>query len=121
MPYKDPDKQREFQRRWMRQRREAFFADKWCVHCGSTARLELDHIFRGGKSDHRIWSWSEARRSAEIAKCQVLCYHCHKAKTKRHGDHSVSTPIFTLYLYEVYLVFRTAIRRTSLDITDNAA
>jgi hypothetical protein len=49
--------------------------------CGSTSSLELDHIDRNTKVTHRIWSWSEARRNEEIAKCQILCEDCHQSKT----------------------------------------
>lgn len=31
---------------------------------------------------HRIWGWSLKRREIELAKCQVLCYNCHKTKTR---------------------------------------
>lgn len=82
MPMKTKEAQREYQKEWVRKRREAYFGDKSCVQCGSTDRLELDHIDRATKVSHNVWSWSEARRNEELAKCQVLCYDCHKAKTK---------------------------------------
>lgn len=75
------DYQRQYQREWMADRRAAFFSDKVCVRCGSQERLELDHVDRATKVHHAIWSWSEARREAELAKCQVLCHDCHLAKT----------------------------------------
>ncbi|AYD87555.1 HNH endonuclease [Mycobacterium phage Salacia] len=43
--------------------------------------LNLDHIDPTKKVSHNIWSWSQVRRDAEIAKCQVLCLPCHKDKT----------------------------------------
>lgn len=82
MPYKDPEKQREFQRRWTASRREDFFKDKSCVRCGSQKRLELDHVDPKLKVSHNIWSWSEKRRLEEIEKCQVLCRNCHQMKTR---------------------------------------
>ncbi|WP_079074766.1 HNH endonuclease [Streptomyces atriruber] len=94
MPYKDPDKQREYGRTWIRERRRAFFEDKECVNCGSRDRLELDHIDPSQKAEHSIWSWSKVRREAEIAKCQILCRPCHWEKTKaqmgwgKHGTPS---------------------------------
>ena len=81
MPYKTPDKQREYQRQRVSQCRADYFADKVCAKCGSVERLELDHIDPSTKVSHNIWSWSQTRREAEIAKCQVLCYDCHKKKT----------------------------------------
>ncbi|MEM1416560.1 MAG: HNH endonuclease [Myxococcota bacterium] len=66
----------------MADRRARFFAGKSCVKCGSVERLELDHIDPAQKVTHSIWSWSQARREAEIAKCQVLCRRCHKRKTR---------------------------------------
>jgi len=88
MPYKDKDKQREYQRNWMRERREAFFKGKVCVNCGADERLELDHIDRDTKVSHNVWSWSEQRRLEELDKCQVLCEDCHMAKTIEQMDRS---------------------------------
>lgn len=99
MPYKDKDLQKKYQREWTSARRAAFFAGRACGKCGSTDRLELDHITRIGKIEHRIWSWSDEKRNAETAKCQVLCYSCHKKKTasETHAklEHGVT-------MYETY-------------------
>ncbi|MGW5635712.1 HNH endonuclease [Streptomyces sp. NPDC003832] len=65
----------------MAARRAEFFAGKSCVRCGSTERLELDHIEPGAKVTHRIWSWSAERRATELAKCQPLCAGCHRSKS----------------------------------------
>ena len=73
---------RDYQRQWAARRRATFFEDKCCVRCGSKERLELDHIDPKLKVSHNVWSWSEAKRSAEIAKCQVLCHDCHWQKTR---------------------------------------
>ena len=78
MPYKDKSIQRKYQKEWMRSRREDFFFDKVCVWCSSTEKLELHHVNPDEKVSHRIWSWSESKRSAEIEKCIVLCNECHK-------------------------------------------
>lgn len=91
MPYKDPAKQRAYCTSWMKARRDSYFDSKACVRCGATELLELDHIDPAEKTSHRIWSWREERRAAEMAKCQVLCRACHKAKSweqqgwGRHG------------------------------------
>lgn len=77
------DRRVAYQRRWMAARRAEFFAGKSCEKCGSSDRLELDHLDPGQKEEHRIWSWSDDRRAAELAKCRVLCRDCH---VKRHAD-----------------------------------
>jgi len=91
----DPELMKQYKREWTARRRAAWFADKYCVSCGSIERLELDHINPALKASHNIWSWSEKRRDEEAAKCQVLCHDCHQEKTiafiKRditHGTHS---------------------------------
>jgi DNA-directed RNA polymerase specialized sigma24 family protein len=81
MPYKDPDKQREYQCRWIAKRREGFFSSKVCHTCGAKEALELHHPCPETKVSHNIWSWSTARREAEIAKCVVLCETCHAAES----------------------------------------
>lgn len=88
MPYADKDKQREYQRKWIAQRKAEFFEGKMCAICSSAEGLELDHIDDAQKVCHRVWSWSEVRRSAELAKCQVLCGPCHLEKSRSHGDFS---------------------------------
>lgn len=81
MPMSSPQAQKEYQRLWMAKRRADFFNGKVCVLCGSTEELELDHIDPSTKEHHSIWSWSETRRSVELAKCQVLCFACHLKKS----------------------------------------
>lgn len=39
--------------------------------------LQLHHLNPEEKDSHKIWSWSQKRREAEIAKCIVLCWPCH--------------------------------------------
>lgn len=77
MPFKSPEVQREYQRKWIAKRREEFFADKDCSKCGSMTNLELHHLDPAIKEDNSIWSWSKVRREAELAKCIVLCNKCH--------------------------------------------
>lgn len=57
--------------------------------CGSTDRLEFDHIdpttklFNlSGKDLDRKWSLVVQ----EHAKCQLLCYQCHRTKTVQNGE-----------------------------------
>lgn len=79
------EQKKEYQRKWQAARRAKFFEDKVCVVCGSTARLELDHINPEEKryNPAALWGMSETNpnRIAEIEKCQVLCYEHHKEKT----------------------------------------
>lgn len=86
MPYADPERQREYMREWYARRRAEWFEGKVCVDCGSTDRLELDHVDPATKVSHRIWSWSKARREAELAKCVVRCHDHHRAKTLASDD-----------------------------------
>lgn len=90
MPIKDKQARLEYQREWVAERRKRFFADKSCVECGSTDRLELDHIDRTTKISNRIWSWREDRRLAEISKCQILCHDCHKEKSSLESQQQLS-------------------------------
>ena len=86
MPYKDKDKQREYQRLWHAKRRKTYFEDKSCKHCNTKELLELHHVDPTQKEHHAIWSWREERRNAEIEKCIVLCKGCHyKVHGKRLG------------------------------------
>ena len=80
MPYKDPEKQREYQRQWMADRRAEWFSGKSCVDCGSTEALELDHVDPSIKIDHKVWSWSLERREAELAKCEARCHRKYKSR-----------------------------------------
>jgi 5-methylcytosine-specific restriction endonuclease McrA len=65
-------------------RRSEFLKDKSCVRCGSQASLEVDHIDPLSKEVEirRLWDYRTARREVELAKCQVLCKPCHKAKSE---------------------------------------
>lgn len=80
---------RAYQLEWMTRRRLAWInANGPCAKCGSNYELEVDHIDSKSKDPKlravhtgALWSWSDARRAVELAKCQVLCLPCHKAKT----------------------------------------
>jgi hypothetical protein len=91
MPCSTPEQQREYQRKWCAARRAAYLAGKSCVACGATEELEVDHIDPATKISHNVWSWAEARRKTELAKCQVLCRSCHREKSlkaypqRQHG------------------------------------
>lgn len=92
MPYLSMEQRREYQRQWVAQNRAAWLAGKTCAVCGSDQNLEVDHADPTSKLSHRVWSWSKARREAELAKCQVLCRGCHQSKTVEHLDGSYKVP-----------------------------
>lgn len=84
MPYKDKEKQRAFQREFMRKRRQEWFdANGPCQLCGSAENLELDHIDPEMKVASAVWSWSKQRAAVELAKCRALCKKCHAERTKQ--------------------------------------
>jgi hypothetical protein len=78
-----PEAKRAYQREWLRKRRDAWFKDKTCAACGSADDLHLHHRDPAQKVQHRVWSWREDRRLAELAKCDVLCGPCHRAHHQR--------------------------------------
>lgn len=82
VPYADRAQQNEYQRKRLAERRVAWLRDNGPCSCGATENLEVDHRDPALKVDHKVWSWSEQRRAAELAKCQVLCIECHKVKTR---------------------------------------
>jgi hypothetical protein len=59
-----------------------------CVRCGSTSRLELDHIKKEDKSFNitQFWSLSKEKYDIELAKCQLLCHDCHVRKSFENKD-----------------------------------
>lgn len=81
MVYVDKDKQREYQRQWVANRKAEFFKDKTCARCSSVNKLELDHIEPELKVSHRVWTWTKVKRLEELNKCQILCESCHMDKT----------------------------------------
>ena len=82
MPMATPEEQRKYQREWLQARRQAWLAENGpCIDCGSWDNLEVDHVNALEKASHRVWSWSEERRLAELAKCVVRCHPCHREKT----------------------------------------
>lgn len=89
MGYTDEEKKREYQRNWIANRKSDYLKDKFCVECESKNNLEIDHIDPEQKVSHRIWSWTEARRLAELAKCQILCKTCHNDKTQKYREENM--------------------------------
>ena len=93
MPYSTPAVHAAKQMERYRLRRQDFIDSRGgkCEKCGSIERLEIDHIDPAEKSmpAARALRRSEPARSAELVKCQVLCYECHKAKTVREATVAV--------------------------------
>ena len=81
---------RRYHKQWYKDvmvvRRKAWFKENGpCVDCGTWENLELDHEDPATKVDHAVWSWSQTRRLAELAKCKVRCHRCHARKSHREN------------------------------------
>lgn len=79
MPYKDPEREREYHRRydaeWTRKRREAYLADKQCEVCGATEDLRICGL-GDGPHGSGLWRVSEALRNERLKGARILCaYH----------------------------------------------
>ena len=88
-----------YQRKRLDDRRDAYFADKCCVRCGSREKLHNHHRDPATKGENfnTVWGWSAKRREAELALCDVLCASCHS----KHHNHERMKPIVhgTLHAY----------------------
>lgn len=88
-PFKSREEHNEYHRKYKAARRAEWFEGKVCVKCGSDQDLQMDHIDEDTKDsrirtvNHNVFSWSKAKRDAELAKCQVLCEPCHRQKTSK--------------------------------------
>ncbi len=103
MPFASPEQRKAYQREWMRKRREQWISENGpCKRCGSKENLEVDHIDRSTKIDHKVWSWSLERRTKELSKCQVLCHDCHTEKGVECGDQQPPSPHGSLNRYLVH-------------------
>jgi hypothetical protein len=87
MPYADPAVQSAYQNEWMKRRRREWLQQNGpCLDCGTWEDLTVDHVDASRKVSHRVWSWTKARRDAELAKCVARCWPCHLAKTAVSGE-----------------------------------
>lgn len=57
-----------------------------CLKCGTTERLEFDHLDPAIKRTSQFLNWAQAAAKVELRRCQLLCYDCHKAKTDENKD-----------------------------------
>lgn len=76
MPFKDPEKQAKFQNEWMKKRRLDWIAQNGPCACGSADGLRVVHVNPDTRKTSQVWSWSEERRNAELAKCKAMCREC---------------------------------------------
>jgi len=51
-----------------------------CWQCGSTTKLEIDHIDLRTKKYTVTVGWRRPDIANELKKCQLLCKECHKKK-----------------------------------------
>lgn len=95
MPHKDKVAYNTYMRDYMRHRYERrrlvaiLNLGGACASCGALDNLEFDHIDPAVKdfTIAKAASFSEARWQAELAKCQLLCSVCHKAKHAADNPH----------------------------------
>jgi len=98
MPFKNREDLRRYQRERVAAARAAWMTGRVCEECGSTERLEVHHRDPSQKVDHRVWSWAQKRREAELAKCSVLCRPCHRKTYRRHpAGHGKSSTLYVDY------------------------
>ena len=66
----------------------SYFGNK-CNECGSTKKLEIDHIDRASKrlNVSEMLMYSKIELLKELKKCQLLCQKCHKKKCKIDGTY----------------------------------
>lgn len=99
--------QRDASRRLARKRQAYIHARRDelgpCWHCGSTDRLEFDHVDPSTKRRDvcRMLTYSIKAIEEEIAKCQVLCKPCHVAKGQANGEQINATTFKTKGRHDV--------------------
>lgn len=107
----------------MKARREAWLKEHGpCCECGSSENLEVDHVDKATKFTHRIWSYCDAKRTAELDKCRVLCRTCHQKRhaeeNKKHGYAQYRKGCrcaFCLHGWEQYKVYANRKRRERIE------
>ena len=91
MPYKMTDKQKDYQRRWVAEKRKkvllSIFEGKACERCGfdDIRALEFHHKDRSKRSftiTSQVTIKLE-RLMNEIDKCEIICANCHSIEHSR--------------------------------------
>lgn len=96
------EQKREYQLRWRQARRNKAieYLGSSCADCGSSDKLEFDHIDRKSKAfniAHKLsCKWETLEK--ELDKCQLLCEDCHKAKTTK--ENSIDHPHGNVQRYD---------------------
>lgn len=107
MPYKDKEKQKQFQNEWVKNRRAQInkavtkarrerleyihsFKQNPCTDCGHSYdpcvmdfhhRNSDDKVVRVSRMANERWPYEEIDK--EIAKCDLLCANCHRLRHKK--------------------------------------
>jgi hypothetical protein len=87
MPYKNKDKQKEFQRKWMATKREEVLKNKVCLECGTNESLVFVNIKNGGKKFSL--SYSIKNLNEKINSAIILCdfhYTLYNKKRKKESS-----------------------------------
>lgn len=71
MAYKDKEKQKEFQRNWIKAKRTKLLENKKCANCDSTEDLNIVNI--KGKNKKFSYSYSESKLQEKLKEAIILC------------------------------------------------
>jgi len=96
------DEMREYQAKWIADRRNKYLRNKKCLFCDAVDDLMFHHINPDQKESHRIWSWSTDRLEAELAKCVVMCRQCHEKMHRLMELHKRPLVHGTMHGYATY-------------------
>lgn len=89
MAYKDKEKQKEYQRKWMQDKRDKFMENKSCNSCPSKNNLTLVNIKSKGKKFSM--SYSNEKLTEKLNNALILCDSCYLLyDTKRKSESSTT-------------------------------